>query len=70
MVSLTIARFEDRVGVFWSDPSNEYTLEAAASLTPLTGWQPVREGITVSDTTKVYNVTNGMGGIRFFRLRR
>jgi len=68
--SLRIARFEDRLAVFWSDPDNEYLLEAAESLGPSVSWQPINQGIVIIEATKVFTITAATGNpIRYFRLR-
>jgi hypothetical protein len=70
-VSLRMARFEDRLAVFWSDPKDEYVLEAADALSPFVQWQTITEGILTSETTKVFSVTDAAARpIRYFRLRK
>jgi hypothetical protein len=69
-VSLHIARFSDLLSVFWSDPGNLYSLELASQITPQATWTTVTNGITQTDSTKIFTLTNASGiGPVFFRLR-
>lgn len=70
-VSLSIARFEDRVSVFWSDTFGAYELQAADALVVNTRWDTITTGIVVSGATRVYTVTDpNEFASRFFRLKK
>ena len=71
-VTLSIARLEGQVGVFWTDAAGEYLLEAVEALPAAPGqWQPITSGIVTNDTTRVFTVTNATEfSARYFRLRK
>lgn len=70
-VALAIARFEEQLGVFWSDPSDAYALEAADVLGANANWQTITEGISAIDTVRVYTLQNAsQNTARFFRLTK
>jgi hypothetical protein len=56
--------------VFWYDPNNSSVLEQASAIATPTVWSPVTSGIILSETTKSYSVTNGVGPTKFFRVRK
>ena len=68
--SLRIARFGGLTSVFWYDPAGNYVLEAADALSFPPPWHTITNGIAVSETTRAYTITNGLGATTtFFRLR-
>jgi hypothetical protein len=69
-VVLTVARFEERMGVFWADPDDEYELETATDLSS-EQWEPITSGIVLQESTKVLTFTDVTEiSPRFFRLRK
>jgi hypothetical protein len=69
--TLSIARYEGRAGIFWSDPSAQFVLEWTATLGSGAAWQTVTNGIETNETTRVLTVTNTAAlPARFFRLRK
>src|SRR6185503_14960254 len=65
---LHIARLNNTMTVFWSDPDDEYELQTATEIRS-TDWQTITEGISVNDTTRTYSIGGPTGvPIRFFRL--
>jgi hypothetical protein len=65
--TLTMARFNDRVTIFWPDPADEYELQWADAIG--SAWQTVTSGIVTNETTKVFTVPHDQP-MRYFRLRR
>jgi len=66
--SLSVARFQGQVGLFWDDEKSEYILEASASIAG--PWQTIENGITTNETARVFSVTNAAQmPLQFFRLR-
>jgi hypothetical protein len=65
--TLTMARYKDRVTVFWPDPADEYALQWADALG--SAWQTITSGIVTNETTKVFTVPHDQP-MRYFRLRR
>jgi Type I phosphodiesterase / nucleotide pyrophosphatase len=71
-VTLSIARLEELMSVFWTDASGDYILESREALPPEEcHWEPITSGIVTNDTTRVYTITN-VANIppRYFRLRK
>ena len=68
--TLRVARFGPLTTVYWFDPDNVSVLETANALNVPTLWQTVTNGVILSDTTKSYSVTNGVGANSFFRVRK
>jgi hypothetical protein len=66
--ALTVARFNDRITIFWPDPADEYELQWAGAIGS-TSWQTITTGIVTNETTKVFNVPFDEP-MRYFRLRR
>jgi hypothetical protein len=67
-VFLHIARLNDTITVFWSDPNDVYDLQAAADARS-TEWQTITEGITINETTHTYTIGSpGDVSMRYFRL--
>lgn len=66
-VTLRVARFQEQVSVFWPDANDEFDLEMADSIAA-TQWQTVTNGISITDSTKTYTVTNATEASVFFRL--
>ena len=71
-VCLSIARFGGQVGVFWTDASGAFLLEAVETLPAAPNqWQPITSGIVTNDTTRVFTITNAAEiATRYFRLRK
>ena len=69
-ITLHVARFGALMSVFWTDPYDDYVLEAAGELASPVQWQPVTSGIAQVESTKTLTITNAPGAAAFFRLRR
>lgn len=69
-VALRVAHYGNQLSVFWSDPAELYQLESRDALTAAAAWQPVTNGLTRLETTKVLTITNATGNTRFYRLHK
>jgi hypothetical protein len=70
-VSLRIARFHGQIGIFWSDPANEYVLESTEVLGENADWTEITSGIETMESTKVFTLASPEDlATRYFRLRK